>query len=82
MDLPTYIQNENQENYNQELNQTLRDNLSDNGWVVPQITTANLAIIESQMPNGTLWYVTDSMPPTFVGKVNGSLVKFTTAAYP
>ena len=45
MDLPTYIQNDNQENYNQELNQTLRDNLSNNGWVVPEITTANLAII-------------------------------------
>jgi len=82
MDLPTYIQNDNQENYNQELNQTLRDNLSNNGWVVPEITMANLAIISSQMPDGTLWYVTDSTPPIFVGKVNGSLVKFTTTSYP
>lgn len=82
MDLPTYIQNDNQENYNQELNQTLRDNLSNNGWVVPQITMANLAIIESQMPDGTLWYVIDDTPPTFVGRVNGSLVKFTTTSYP
>lgn len=82
MDLPTYLQGDNQENYNQELNQTLRDNLSNNGWIVPQITMANLAIIQIQMPDGCLWYVTDSAPPVFVGKVNGSLVKFTTAAYP
>ena len=82
MDLPTYLQGIDHENYNQELNQTLRDNLSDNGLIVPQITMANLAIIESQMPDGTLWYVTDSTPSTFVGKVNGSLVKFTTTSYP
>jgi len=78
MDLPTYLQGIDHENYNQELNH----NLSDNGWVVPQITMVNLAIIESQMPDGTLWYVTDSTPSTFVGKVNGSLVKFTTTSYP
>ena len=82
MDLPPYIQNENQENYNQELSQTLIDNLSNNGWVVPQITTANLAIIESQMPDGTLWYVTDAAPPGPVMKVNGTVVRLVTAVYP
>lgn len=82
MDLPTYIQNSNQENYNEELSQTLLDNLSNNGWVVPQITMANLAIINSQMPDGTLWYVTDAAPPSPIMKVNGAIVRIVTAIYP
>lgn len=70
------------------------NNLSDNGWVVPPITNNELTIqpvrdqngnvttLSALMPDGTLWYVTDAMPPCYVGKISGSLVKFTTTPYP
>lgn len=94
MNLPTYIKDINQGNYNEELIQTLTDNLSDNGWVVPSITTADLTVNAvlwpdgttatpaAHMPDGTIWYNTDHVPPVYVGKISGALVKFTTAAYP
>ena len=82
MDLPTYIQCASQENYNEELNQTLRDNLSNNGWVVPQITMANLSLVLPQMPDGTLWYIIDATPPGPIMKVNGTIVRLSTVAYP
>lgn len=81
--------------YQQDFNQTLRDGLSNNGWTVPQLTTANLTTDAIQnpadgtettlsvlMPDGTVWYVTDAVPPCYVGKINGALVKFTTSAFP
>ena len=71
---PTYISCDSQENYNIELIQTLTDNLSDNGWIVPQITTPNLNLISSGMPDGTLWYLTDSTPPSPVMKINGIII--------
>lgn len=66
--------------YHDDMNQTLRDGLSDNGWTVPQITAADLANIAPDMPDGTIWYDTDNQ--VFVGKVNDVLMKFTMAAYP
>lgn len=66
--------------YNDELNQALQNGLSDNGWTLPQITAANLAAIESQMPNGTMWYESDAHE--VVIKINGALRKVTTTAYP
>lgn len=81
--------------YQQDFNQTLRDGLSNNGWTVPQLTTAQLTTdliqnpadgtfttLEALMPDGTLWYVTDQVPPCYVGKINGALVKFTTSSFP
>jgi len=82
MNIPTYIKNANQENYNQELNQSLRGGLSDNGWTIPLITNANLLLIAPLMPDGTIWFCTDHVPPVYVGKISGALVQFTTAAYP
>ncbi len=58
MDLPTYLLDEQQEDYQEQLNQTLRDNLSDNGWVWPSLTTAQIVAIEPSMPNGTVWFNT------------------------
>jgi len=98
MDLPTYLEitDENVQNiYQQELNQTLRNALSNNGWTVPQITHEQLTItpvydentqvtstLASLMPNGSLWFVTNATPPCYVGKISDALVKFTTTAYP
>ena len=66
--------------YNDELNQTLQDGLSDNGWTFPLITAANLLLIYPTMPDGTAWYETDNNQIVF--KINGALRKVTTTAYP
>ncbi len=97
MNVPPYIVGQGefaQENYQEELSQTLFDNFSDNGLVVPSILDADLrtnavewpdgttATPAVHMPNGTMWFVTDHIPPVYVGKISGALVQFTTAAYP
>ena len=75
--------------YNDELNNVLRNGLSDNGWTLPQVTQAQLTQIDSftgvdEMPNGTIWYVhdDDSLVYEVVVKINGALRKVTTTAYP
>lgn len=94
MNLPTYIKNANQENYHEELNQTLQGGVSDNGYTVPQVTNAQLTVdpwiapdgtittLALGMPNGTLWYVTDGAPADLVVKRSGVLRRVSTAAYP
>ena len=95
MNLPAYLETGDEASYHEYLNQSLRDGLSEKGWTVPQITNADLTVTPVQnpqdgtittlaqmMPDGTLWFLIDSLPPCYVGKINGSLVKFTTTAYP
>jgi hypothetical protein len=64
--------------YNDELNTILRNGLSDNGWTIPEVTSAQLTSIlalgttsvgtlsqpQQVMPNGTIWYVSDKPPLT------------------
>lgn len=74
--------------YHDQLNQTLQGGLSDNGWTFPQITATALTALQPDgftqfyetMPDGTGWYETTNNEIVF--KVNGSLVKLVTAAYP
>lgn len=66
--------------YHDELNQSLQNSLSNNGWTFPPITAANLAIIAPNMPNGTGWYESDAHEIVF--KINGALRKVTTTPYP
>lgn len=83
--------------YNDELNNVLRNGLSDNGWTIPEVTSAQLADIlalplDQQMPNGTIWYVSDKPPLTpyneLVVKMDdgtgtgSTLYKLTKSAYP
>jgi hypothetical protein len=75
--------------YNDELNNVLRNGLSDNGWTLPTVTQAQLTAIQAlpadqQLPNGTIWYVHDSGSGVYevVVKINGALRKVTTTAYP
>jgi len=77
--------------YNDELNNVLRNGLSDNGWTLPTVTQAELAAImalpaDQAMPDGTIWYVAQDAPlPAYhevVVKINGALRKITTTAYP
>lgn len=75
--------------YNDELNNALRNGLSDNGWTLPPVTQSQLLSImnlpaDQRMPNGTIWYVHDTTTAVYdiVALINGSLRKITTTAYP
>ena len=84
--------------YNDELNNVLRNGLSDNGWTLPVVTQAQLADIialpaDQQMPNGTIWAVANpAINPTYneiVVKLDdgtstgtSALYKLTKTAYP
>lgn len=75
--------------YNDELNNVLRNGLSDNGWTLPTVTQAQLTEIQTftganALPNGTVWYVHDDDTTVYevVVKINGVLRKVTTTAYP
>lgn len=84
IEIPTYVKNSNEENYNEELNQTLLYLIGQDGWKSPHITAANLTIIAADplTPDGTFWYVTDAVPPGPVMKVAGVVVRLATAPYP
>jgi len=69
MDLPTFLQGENAElqNFFEIMFQTLQTGLSNKGWTVPQLTTAQITAIANPpdlldstqyMPNGTIWFNT------------------------
>ena len=84
--------------YNDELNNILRNGLSDNGWTLPTVTQAELAEIVAitgpdALPNGTIWYVADpAIDPTYneivvllddgTGMGTSALYKLTKTAYP
>lgn len=75
--------------YNDELNNVLRNGLSDNGWTIPLVTQAQLSAINAftgadALPNGAIWAVHDdnTMVYELVVKINGALRKVTTTAYP
>lgn len=75
--------------YNDELNNILRNGLSDNGWTLPTVTQAQLTAIralpsDQALPNGTIWYVHDANTAVYevVVLINGALRKVTTTAYP
>lgn len=94
MNIPTYIKDKDQENYQEELSQTLLGGVSDNGYVIPSVTNAQLTVapfvlpsgtvttLALGMPDGTVWYVTDGAPADFVVKRSGVLRRVVTAAYP
>jgi len=65
--------------YMDEINNVLRNGLSDNGWTIPEVTQAELTKItnlpsDQQMPNGTIWYVSEK-PPSGLAPYNELVVK-------
>jgi hypothetical protein len=48
------------QHYMDNQSQTLHDGLGDDGWTLPQQTTANINTIAPNMPNGTMWYDTNT----------------------
>jgi len=101
MDLPTYTRNPDsldmaEENYHEEMNQTLRQNVGNNGYVITSISATDLTTtpvldpntglfttIKDLMPAGTVWFETDNA--VWVGKQSAGptvLVQFDVSPYP
>lgn len=60
MEIPGYIELQESDYYDGELNEALRYWLSTNGHPLPQLTTAEITTIAPDMPDGTMWYDTDT----------------------
>lgn len=63
-DIPTILKGPYQEDYHRQLNEVLIDSLSNNGWTIPPLSAAEVAIVTSYtferiMPVFTLWGNTD-----------------------
>jgi hypothetical protein len=59
-DIPTILRGPYEEDYQRQLNQALLESLSNNGWTLPILSNALVAIVTSYtfprvMPFGTLW---------------------------
>lgn len=48
----------------------------------PQVTTAQINEVWMNVPNGTFWYCTDSVPPAVVWKIDNTLVQMDTSPFP
>lgn len=57
--------------YQTNLNQALQGAISDNGWTLPQQTTDNISEVSTNMPDGTMWY--DSDTNSFKVKIDGTV---------
>lgn len=70
--IPDYLPGQNARIYNDELNQSLQGSISDNGFAVPNQETSSIVTLSGEMPNGTIWY--DSDTDELKAKVGGSVV--------
>ena len=55
--------------YEDSLNRVMQNSLSDNGWTLPQQTTANITAVAPSQPDGVMWY--DTTTDEFKVKVSG-----------
>jgi hypothetical protein len=58
VEIPTYLEQPNQEFYNEDFNQSLRQLLSNDGWRMPSLTTAEVTALGAAIPVATQWYNT------------------------
>lgn len=60
VEIPIYMDGQDDVLYQDELNQALQGSLSNNGWTVPILTTSEIAAVAGDMPNGTIWTDSDT----------------------
>ena len=88
MDLVTYLRGVDQEDYQEQLNQTLRFNLGNNGFLLPNVTNAGVTEITNKnyvpvLPVGTTWFNTDVVAPQVItvaavpGTSNATIMTYT-----
>ena len=63
MDIPSYLVYQGQEQFIQLLTQTLQYGVSNNGFIIPSQSTANITALANMVPTvvpvGTIWFDTD-----------------------
>lgn len=69
MKVPVYYDGGDQNLFQDELNQNMRSDLSDEGWVTPSQDTAAITDLAPDKPDGTHWY--DSATHEVKWKING-----------
>lgn len=75
--IPSYLPGQEGRLYEDQMNQALQDSISDNGFVMPSQPTSSIVNLSGMMPNGTIWYDTDTNE--LKARVNGSIVVIQTA---
>lgn len=58
VEIPIFIKQKDYSTYNEEFNQTLRQLLGSDFWVLPSITTTIANTLEPDMPIGSFWFNT------------------------
>ena len=63
MDIPSYLVYQGQEQFIELLTQTLQYGVSDNGFIIPSQSGANITLLANAVPTlvppGTMWFNTD-----------------------
>lgn len=70
--IPFYFQGQDRVIYDTQLNQSLQAGVSDNGYVMPSQSTSSITTLSGQMPNGTIWY--DSDTNQLKARINGAVL--------
>jgi len=79
MDIPTYLINQGQPQFMEALTQTLREGVSDNGFVIPSLTTAKIAEVAPEMPVGTIWFNTNLKKLQVLTDLTGPVIETITS---
>lgn len=81
--IPPYISNQDEQSgelYHSQLNQSLQDNFSDNGILIPNQDATTITALSTSGITGTssgaMWY--DATNNRWIGNENGVLVSFNT----
>ena len=53
-----YLKTDDDIIYQTDLNATIRTLLSDEGWILPRLTSTNVTDLGVSIPNGAIWYNT------------------------
>jgi len=56
VEIANYIRQDNDLIYQTDLNQSLRQLLNDDGWVLPSLTAAEVVALTGSFPVGAQWY--------------------------
>lgn len=56
VEILTYLKQDEDVIYQTDLNATLRTLLSDEGWILPRLTSTNVTDLGASIPNGAIWY--------------------------
>ena len=79
MDIPTYLISQGQEQFIEALTQTLREGVSDNGFIIPSVTTAQISLVAPEMAVGTLWFNTDLKKLQVMTDLTGPVIETITS---